>query len=299
MEALRTHQAGELHPLTSEELAPFRNRLRSLPTLTLPLEEAESLLEELNQFDLGRFLLRNGGINGYWTAYWIIHGPQQQLTSPLEKWLIHETPAFRASRERFSFFQQELQALIASHKKFASIPCGLMDDLLRLDYRSTEGVTLTGIDLDSGSLQLGHLNAQQLQPDLTIAFLQKDAFSLELKEEFDVITSNGLNFYEHEDAKVINLYKSFFQALTPGGTLITSFLTPPPTMVTDSTWKNVDPTAALKQKALFMDVLNMRWHAFRTESQTTAQLEEAGFSVDKLIYDSQGIFPTILAHKPF
>jgi len=298
MEALRTHYSGDLHPLTPEELAPFLHRLRTLPAPMLPLEETESMLYELNEFDLGRFLLRNGGINGYWTAYWLIHGPQKALTSPLESWLIHETPAFRASRERFSFFQRELQALLSSGKSFASIPCGLMDDLLRLDYSGTEGIRLTGIDLDADSLHLGRLNAKHIQPQLTAAFLQQDAFSLALTEEFDVITSNGLNFYEPEETKVTTLYKNFFQALKPGGTLLTSFLTPPPTLVADSPWKNVDPAAALKQKVLFMDILNMRWHAFRTEAQTIAQLEEAGFKIDKLIYDSQGIFPTLLAQKP-
>lgn len=52
---------------------------------------------------------------------------------------------------------------------------------------------------------------------------------LDKRETFHLIASNGLNIYEPEDDRVIQLYRGFHDALKPGGVLITSALTPPPT----------------------------------------------------------------------
>ncbi len=76
---------------------------------------------------------------------------------------------------------------------------------------------------------------------------------------YDIITSNGLNIYQPNDEKLIDLYKKFYQALKPGGILITSFLTPPPSISTESTWKNFDLSDALKQKVLFSDIIQVNW----------------------------------------
>ena len=46
-----------------------------------------------------------------------------------------------------------------------------------------------------------------------------------------------------------------------------------------------------------MDIIQAAWQAFRTEKQTRHQLETAGFSIVEVIYDSQGMFPTIVAKK--
>ncbi|CEO17193.1 hypothetical protein RMONA_04035 [Rickettsia monacensis] len=37
--------------------------------------------------------------------------------------------------------------------------------------------------------------------------------------------------------------------------------------------------------------------SFRTEAETRKQLEKAGFQILEIIYDSQGIFPTVVARK--
>ena len=114
---------------------------------------------------------------------------------------------------------------------------------------------------------------------------------------YDIITSNGLNIYQPNDEKVIDLYKKFYQALKPGGILITSFLTPPPSISTESTWKNFDLSDALKQKVLFSDIIQVNWQTFRTEAQTRLQLAKAGFKTIEFINDSCSIFPTVTAIK--
>ncbi len=171
-----------------------------------------------------------------------------------------------------------------------------MDDLYGLDYTGISNVSLTGIDLDGNSITLAKTKALKNQ-NTNINFYTKDAWNLSKNNEYDIITSNGLNIYEPDDQKVIKLYREFYNALKPNGILITSFLTPPPALSKESTWKNIKQEDAIKQKAIFSDIIGVSWQAFRTEEQTKLQLKTAGFSDIKFIYDSQGMFPTVLAYK--
>lgn len=178
----------------------------------------------------------------------------------------------------------------------ASVPCGLMDDLLSLNYKDLQNIKLVGIDLDDESLKLGAENAKKHN----IAFvdsLKKDAWDMGVNNEYDLLTSNGLNIYEKDDKRVIELYKSFWKALKPGGVLITSFLTPPPALSKESPWKEVNTQDAVKQKAIFSDIIQTGWQSFRTEVTTKQQLEQAGFRDIEFIYDRQHMFPTVIAKK--
>ncbi len=279
------------------ELENHRERLQNTESLTLSLEEELALLQQLNEFDFGRFFLENKGLNGYWTAYMIIHGPKKDLTHPLEKWLLTRAPIIRATQERFKIFQYQLQKYVRSHTTLAAIPCGLMDSLLLLNYDQVENVHLIGIDLDPESIELAKINARQHGKKFTASFQEKDAWDLSIHNEYDLVTSNGLNFYEPDDQKVVALYGEFYKALKPEGILITSFLTPPPPLSAESTWKNFDINDLKKQKAILGDIVQANFQAFRTESQTRQQLEQAGFKILDVIYDTQGMFPTIIAQK--
>ena len=281
----------------TQQLANTENRLSQQKSLSLPLAEELTLYKQLQEFELGRFLIRNGGLNGKWTSYIIKTGLQQTNLHPLERFLLTQSPAILATRERFSIFKKETQKRLKPGMKLASIPCGLMDDLLDLDYTHVQDVSLTGIDLDPESLILAQQNATLSAFKGPVQFSQKDAWSLSENAAYDLITSNGLNIYEPDNQKVINLYKNFYNALKSGGILITSFLTPPPLMDPTSSWKNFDIAALTKQKAIFSDILQVKWQSFRTEAQTRMQLEQAGFQVLEVIYDAQGMFPTVIAKK--
>lgn len=288
---------GQLITHGSLELENHRQRLQNTEQLTFSLKEELDLLQQLNEFGFGRFLLKNKGLNGYWTAHMIIHGPKKNLTHPLEKWLLTRAPIIRATQERFKIFQHQLQKYVRSHANLAAIPCGLMDSLLLLNYDHVENVHLIGIDLDPESIELAKVNAQQYEKKFTTSFQKKDAWNLSIHNEYDLITSNGLNFYEPDDQKVLALYGEFYKALKPKGILITSFLTPPPTLSAESTWKNFDAEDLKKQKAVMGDIIQAKFQVFRTEAQTRQQLEKAGFKVLDVIYDTQGMFPTIVAQK--
>lgn len=278
------------------DLSSRQKNINEKPSLTLPVEEELDLLNQLSKFELGQFLLKNRGLNGYWTSYIIIHGPKKTNLDPLENWLLNEAPAVKATQDRFQIFRQQLQIYLKGGTKIASIPCGLMDDLLGLNYTDTKNIQIVGIDLDEQSLQLAQENAQQYKID-GVNFIKKDAWNLEITEEYDIITSNGLNIYQPDDEKVIRLYQEFHKALKQRGVLIISFLTPPPILSKESTWRNYDIKATLKQKAIFGDIIQATWQTFRTEAQISDHLKKAGFTIIDVIYDHQGMFPTIVAQK--
>ncbi len=270
-------------------------RLRNSHNLTLPLEVELELLRQLTEFKLGRFLIQNKGLNGYFTHYIISGNHDHVLPDSLEYWVLNSAPAVKATQERFAIFQAEIQRRLGAEMKLASVPCGLMDDLLTLDYSGAQGVNLVGVDIDHKSLELAQRNIDRLTPPVTAKLELKNAWSLDSLNQFDLITSNGLNIYEPSEERVTALYRKFYEALRPGGYLVTSFLTPPPILNPNSTWKNYELTDVIKQKAIFSDILQVKWQVFRTEEQSRMQLEGAGFSIIDVIYDSQGMFPTIIA----
>ena len=97
----------QLH--TNVDLHPYEQALKEARYLTFPLEEMLDLLYQLNEFELGRSLLVNRRLTGYWRAYAILHAPHMHLKHPLEHWLINNAPIAIATREIFKNFQAEIQ----------------------------------------------------------------------------------------------------------------------------------------------------------------------------------------------
>lgn len=301
-----THGGDGLSP--ARRVAEIEERIRAegdKPHVTV--ERQLRLLGELERFELGRFLLSHGGLNGYWTHYILTHPERGRLTglghdgrplSFLEKTFLDRLPTVLATQQRFAIFRRVIQEEIRSGKTLASIPCGLMGDLLTLDYSGAADVRLVGIDLDSESLDGAKRLAGERSLAERSAFLRRDAWDLGIHEEFDLISSNGLNIYEPDDEKVTELYRQFFLALRPGGLLVTSFLTPP-FGADDCRWKveRLDPEALLLQKIIFVEILRVRWQAYRTAEQAESQLRSAGLDPIRWIDDAARIFPTVIARK--
>lgn len=267
------------------------------------------LLDELTRFSFGRFLLINKGINGYWTHYMVMHPKTGRVTginnegkpfTSLERFLLDQAPTVLATQQRFVNFQTVLHNEIRSNQRIASIPCGLMGDLFTLNYFHVDDVTLVGIDLDQDSLIAAKELAKKHDLNDRIEFDLKDAWKLSITETYDIITSNGLNIYEPDDRKVIELYKQFHQALNPEGILITSFVTPPPNDKNQiETWdlSKINSDHLRLQKVIFSDIIQAQWQRFRTAEQTEKQLIDAGFSQIEFIIDDAGMFPTVVARK--
>jgi hypothetical protein len=182
------------------------------------------LLEELTQFDLGQFLLINRGLNGYWTDY-AINYPREQIDElhELEQCLLRSKP-FYATYERQQIFKKINQTKVENGAHLAAIPCGLMSELLDLDFSQVNELQITGIDLDNDSLLLSQRKYAALNLTPKISYLKQDAFSLTINNHFDLISSNGLTIYLTEDKDVLQLFTKFYEALKIGGVLVTSSL---------------------------------------------------------------------------
>lgn len=252
--------------------------------------QLSTYLTQLTEFELGRFLIKNqGALSGYWTYYIILGFTESPHLHPLEKTLITNAPVVLATRQRFHIFQSLLQKNIQSNTIICSVPCGVMADLLTLDLPKTvNNVRFIGIDLDQTSLDLAQSMAKTKDKNHLCQFFKENAWDLTLNhpKEFDVITTNGLNIYEANDNKVIDLYKAFYAALKPGGKLIGSALSD--LKEWDMSKINVD-TLQL-QRAIFIQILQASWSHLRSVDQTKQQLKQAGFESVEIHWDDAHMF---------
>lgn len=262
-------------------------------------QELNDIVDQLCEFELGRFLLKNqGGLNGEWTHRIISH-PEEGVAElhPLESFIIFRSPTVRATRERFYAFQELLQDRVHNGCHLASLPCGVMADLLTLNFGSVSDFSLTGIDLDESAFPLARSLAARYQLQQHCHWIKEDAWNLELNHQFDVLTSNGLNIYQSDRTLLVRLYQKFRQALKPGGTLITSFLSPPPGNNGHTEWNldaiNMDDLQL--QLKVMGSVLQATWACFQTEEDTRAQLQEAGFEDIEITWGTSRMFPTVCA----
>ncbi|MDF1794969.1 MAG: methyltransferase domain-containing protein [Coxiellaceae bacterium] len=265
-------------------------------------------LQQLSEFDFGRFLIINQGINGYWTHYMLTHpwfgkksGNNQagEPLSEMETFLLN-SPILLATQQRFEIFLQQNQTAVKNGAVLASVPCGLLGELLYLDYNGIDDITLVGLDYDPDALHDAKLLAEKKGITQFIELQQTDAWQLSNDNRFDLLSSNGLNIYEPDDNKVTDLYRQFYNALKPGGKLVTSYVTPPPHLCDNCEWElsNINLQDGLKQKAIYLDTLQAKWQCFRSTETTTQQLTEAGFKQLQFFPDDGHLFPTVTAIKP-
>jgi len=296
-----SHQTTQFNNegLTNALVQEIEARLKKADQLLLPIDRTLELLHQLKEFELGRFLLHNRGLNGYWTSYVFQHGFGKEPETSLESWLLNKSLLVQA-RERFHRFKAELAQHVREGVHLASIPSGLMDDLLQLDYHGLRDFRLSAVDVDAQSLDLARQNAKKMGLEAHCQFLQRDAWKLEIQNQFDVISSNGLNMYEPDPQRLIELYRNFHSALRDGGHLIMSFLTPPPAEDPRSgAWDayETSPEDLIIERALFGDIIQANYLNFSSEQETRAQLEAAGFTVERVNYSRKGVLPIIIAHK--
>jgi len=265
-------------------------------------------LDQLSQFDFGRYLLQNQGINGYWTHYMLTHpwfgrktgknNCGESLTN-LENFLLDCAPTMLATQQRFEIFLRENQKQVKNNAKLACIPCGMMGELLYLNFKDIDNIHLIGIDYDTNTLKDAQTLAEQQSALPFVELIQQDAWRLIFQDEFDLISSNGLNIYEPDDEKVTELYRQFYKSLKRGGKLVTSFLTYPPTLTNQCEWdmSKINQNDLLLQKTIFVDIIEAKWQCFRSTEQTKSQLESVGYSDIQFIYDEAKMFPTVVAYK--
>lgn len=299
-----THSGVEKPSQTdiSEKIEDIKARLsKQFNSEPEKLNALLKILNELNEFELGRFLIKNNGaLSGYWTWYCILGFNVSQIQSPLERFLLEKAPAILATRERFTIFQNLLQKHIKTNSVVCSVPCGMMADLLSLKLPGeVHEIRFVGIDLDATVFKLSQDLAKELGCKVPCTFFQRNAWEMEFKNEFDIITTNGLNIYEKNDSRVVALYRGLHQALKAGGKLICSALTPSPQMTDQCEWdfSHIDKNNLEVSASVFRWVLEATWSNFRSSEKTLMQLTEAGFKNIEIFWDSQKMFPTFYAEK--
>ena len=262
--------------------------------------ELIKLADELSKCELGCFLLKNKGLNGFWTDV-IVTYPRNKNSKykDLEKIMLEKLPTIIATQERFQIFKTILQKQVKDSVAMVSIPCGLMRDLLSLDYTNLKSFKLIGIDLDSNSLENAKDLAKSYGVPTHCSLLQMNAWDFSYKDKFDVITSNGLNIYEPDKTKIIELFRKFHNSLKSQGVLITSFLTYPPDKSSNCEWdlSKIDEMSLLMQRKIFIDILQVKWQCYSSSKEIKEQLTTIGFKEIEIVYDSAKIFPTVVAVK--
>src|SRR3990167_8244381 len=161
-------------------------KLGDKPYVTV--EKQLLLLDQLSQFDFGRFLLQNQGLNGYWTHYALVN-PRNKIEKSLpylEKFILECAPVFLATQERFEIFLRENQKAVQNNATLACIPCGMMGELLYLDYSNIHSIKLVGIDYDANTFQDAKNLAEQKKLTQFLDLHQNDAWHLKTKNGFDL-----------------------------------------------------------------------------------------------------------------
>lgn len=292
--------------ITLKQVAERIKKQGDTPHYTV--EQQLDMMHQLAQFDFGCYLLQNQGINGYWTHYMTTHAWFGRHTgknnrgdafTPMEDFILNKLPIMRATQERMDIFHAENSKVLRDGVKLACIPCGMMGELLYLDYSHIKNFELIGIDYDINILQDARALAEKRQLLSHLTLKQSDAWNLNIHDELDLISSNGLTIYEPDDNRVIELFQQFYQALKPNGKLVTSFFTPPPMLTSECEWdmSNVNQHDLLYGKTVMVDIIGVKFQCYRSTKTTRKQLAQAGFRDIIFIYDKARMFPTVIAYK--
>ena len=290
------------------ELKNLEEKINTLNVSPEELTILHDLFDKMKTSPIGLKLIQHRGLNAHMTQYTVWydqlikptrHYPDGTPLTDFDQYFYEKMPIAKATQERGRIFKNLLPKVIPQNSTVASCPCGLMDDLLRLDQRAFSQVEFVGIDLDQSALNQAKENAEKLITLTPYRFEQKDAWALNSPERFDILTSNGLNIYVPEEEKVQKLYESFYESLKSGGILIISALTPPPALDPHCEWDftKIDPEALLTQKRILNDILGIKWLNFRRSDVTVSQLKTAGFKTVEIYWDNAKMFPTFLCQK--
>ncbi|MCP3965709.1 MAG: class I SAM-dependent methyltransferase [Lentisphaerae bacterium] len=285
------------------------NIIKNNNTAFASIEEQLEILEGLTKFEFGRFLIKNrGGFNGYWTHYALTFPENGRLTNKssdgtditeLESFILNKATVTLATQQRFKIFLEHNSECVKENAELASIPGGLLGELLFLDYTGIENINLYGIDLDEESLAHSSKLAEKMNLAKFTQTVLGDAWKLPYQDKFDLVSSNGLNIYESDKNRVAELYKSFYRSLNEDGKLVTSYLAYPPGYGDDCEWdlNEVDMEVMKRNIAIFSPVLGSIWRNYTTKSEMISMLTAVGFKDIEVLYDKAKAFPTVVAYK--
>ena len=258
------------------------------------------LVESLCQFDLGRYLLEHNDLNTYWMHYALTHpwfgrktgmNNHDEALHPLEEFILNRAPLFIALQQRFEIFLKLSQAHVKNTATLACMPSGTMGELLYLDYTHIDNVRLIGMHTDFNAIKCAQALADAMELARFTNLLQMDCYQADFKLEFDLVLNHDFHFQQRNPLNRPAMYANLYQALKPGGTLLTSFM--------QSEWDmtEVNETDVQLQQTLLHDILGLEHFQTETSHEIQLQLETAGFTDIQFLYDSAKMIPSVIARK--
>lgn len=297
---LTVDASTEKHVRSQEQLlSDYQKKINESSNLCMDPKEELSILDQLTQFEIGRALLSNGDIVAHWNSS-IVSRSNSSFEHPMEEWLVNKLPRIKAAKEYSDSLRSQLQKYIKINTQMASVPSGDMHDLLNLNLDGVFNVHMVGIDDNKTNLKFAQDSYKRSNNFSAEFILSKNINELkdrDKKGNFDLIVSNSHDLSDLSSEKLEKLYKNFHDSLHDEGILITSFLTPPPSVSKKSTWKNYDKKDTLVQDVIFNDILASKKQFFQTEDDVRDLLNKSGFKIVEVIYDSQAMLPIVVAKK--
>ncbi len=281
-------------------VANIRQRLINMGnTINGPLSEKLDILKQLTEFEFGRHILQNNGVNGRWTHYMSYEYYQTPSSSkhPLESRLF-SFGLWASIKERLDFVQSCLQPDLRDGIALLSVPCGVMADLLTLDYAGLSNFQLVGIDLDPDSLALAKNLARERNLSDNTSFFLEDAWNISLTRKFDKVVCLGLIPYVRDERKVL-LFKALNAALIDEGELFVNFRTPPAHIDPHSEQNRTSVSAENLQlnKVMSSEILQMKNSSYCSSASIKSMLEASGFLNIRIHFDRECIQGVAVAEK--
>lgn len=262
------------------------------------------LLGKVKNSEMLKFLVEHSGFNGYWTEYMCSYPETKQngftvSECSYENYIMENFPIAIATQTRYQIFKNEIKKLLQDNISIASLPCGLMNDILSQNFSNIKNFKLHGIDLDQASLDQARAIALSKGLIYHSKFTKEDAWEINYQNEFDLFVCNGLNIYVNDDEKIVKMYEKVYKSLKENGIILTSTLVPPPSESPDSTWKmdKINPEALKIQVSFLNYFMKYNTSNFKTPLGFIKLLEKAGFKNFEILPDALGIFVTIRAQK--
>ena len=273
----------------------------------ITIQEQIDMVHQLAQFGMGRYLLLHRGLNAHWSRYLKLLYPQKQRAlgvnldgepfTPMERWYLESPPA-QASQECWQMCRQVLQKQVHDYTTMASVPCGALDDLLELDFASHRHVGLVGVDIDAEALCLAEDNARDHDLIQQVQLRQADAWNLNTRNQWNVVTSKGLAGYEPSFKRLLQLYEQFYLALKPTGVLVTNLWMPYDGKLKPKISLTLKEQKELKRFSLLTrHILQVKWSQIMTQGQMSDLLQRVGFTDIRFSPTTNGLCALVTAKK--